>query len=78
MECFKCKKKFKHLSKFNRHINRKIPCNNLETEKYVCNRCGKIFRDTYNLTRHLQKVNLCGKKTELDKQIELYKLKKKY
>jgi len=75
MECFKCKKIYNNLSEFKRHINRKTPCNKPKMGKHMCNKCGKIFRDTYNLTKHLHRINSCNKKTELDKQIELYKLK---
>lgn len=33
---------------------------------YACQKCGKNFRDNYNLLKHLNRKNSCGKKHKLE------------
>lgn len=66
-KCDKCDKIFVHKNDYNKHINKKKPCNknnkaeetNKEIKKYQCNRCNKQFTWKYTLYRHEQKY--CNK-----------------
>jgi uncharacterized C2H2 Zn-finger protein len=53
--CDMCDKTFNRLVDFNRHINRKIPCN----KDTSCYRCGKSFTHSGNLNRHLNNKTKC-------------------
>ena len=62
-ECNKCNKTFRFESEYNKHINKKIPCNLEEKHEYsilkrTCQYCGKIFSRYYILTTHIATV--CG------------------
>ncbi len=58
-KCNKCNKKFFHKNDYQRHINRKTPCDltriyTVESSKKLkCSGCGKTFARQVNLTRHL-------------------------
>ena len=81
MECVKCGKTFKHLSKLKRHVNRKISCTN--NRDYKCRLCKKKFRDKTDYTRHMNRKTLCIQSPEkmkdkiriLELELELQKLK---
>ena len=47
--CPKCDKKFPTISKLNRHLNKKFPC---DVDTNQCAYCGKIFYDVSTKIRH--------------------------
>jgi hypothetical protein len=70
MECLNCNKKFSTIQNLNKHINRKIKCDN----KIECNECKREFKTRQNLNKH--KVNKKGCKTiELENRIKMLELK---
>ena len=58
-ECPKCNKIYSYKSDYDRHINRKISCNEDEKKQYeiikkTCINCGKIFKRYITLKFHLE------------------------
>ncbi|CAH6421379.1 Hypothetical protein KVN_LOCUS243 [uncultured virus] len=54
-KCNKCNKIFKYKNDYERHKNRKIPCD--KESDYICDNCFSKFSSKYNLDRHL--LNNC-------------------
>ena len=52
--CEKCNKIFTIKCNYIRHINRKNPCTN--TDKIICNKCGKEFASKSSLSNHKRNV----------------------
>ena len=59
--CNRCHKEFCKKSNHTRHINRKVPCK--ELNDYKCDICNKEFKRKYNYDRHIEKV--CSSKSVL-------------
>tara|TARA_Y100000813_G_scaffold169970_1_gene132638 strand:- start:152 stop:1018 length:867 start_codon:yes stop_codon:yes gene_type:complete len=53
-KCEKCNKIFTIKCNYIRHINRKNPC--INTDKIVCNKCGKEFASKSSLSNHKRNV----------------------
>jgi len=47
--CAKCNKKFPTISKLNRHLNKKFPC---DVDNCQCSYCGNVFYDVSTKIRH--------------------------
>jgi len=56
-KCELCSKEFKRKYDLDKHLKRKIPCNNI----IQCNNCLKIFKTTFNLNRHQDRKIKCEK-----------------
>ena len=83
--CVACRKNFKLKSNYERHMRRKIPCNNITNiddlalveikndvvEYLSCAYCNEIFTRKYNLIRHIE--GRCKIKTKQDEEMELIK-----
>jgi len=63
-KCEKCEKEFKLKQSYQRHLNKKIPCNRI----IKCDNCNKIFKTLYILNNHLNRKNKCIK-VDLEKEI---------
>jgi hypothetical protein len=51
--CNNCKKTFKIERDYKKHLARKTPCVQLQTE-FPCNKCDRIYSNQYNLDKHKQ------------------------
>ena len=77
-KCELCNKEFKRKYDLERHLKRKIPCNNI----IQCNRCLVIFKTKQKLTNHqnrktpCEKVDLEQEVKDLKNEIEKLKLEK--
>ncbi len=56
--CDNCKKTFNRKINYDRHINKKVPCGNIE--HYECQRCHKEFNKYSNYQQHLNRKNKCS------------------
>lgn len=54
-QCLKCSKEFKTKQELDRHLNRKIKCDN----KIECNDCKREFKTKQKLERHLNRKISC-------------------
>ena len=55
-QCNKCNKIFKQKCNYDRHLNRKVPCDEqIANEKNECKICLKTYSDTYSLHKHVKK-----------------------
>ncbi len=84
--CDKCNKTFNKKLNYERHINKKVPCD--KEEYYICEKCNKEFFRLINYEQHLARKTSCVKniennttqnkkinKSELQLQIEKEKTK---
>lgn len=58
-KCTNCNKSFNKRINYERHINKKVPCN--QQEYYICNKCGKEFYRLCNYDQHLSRKTPCNK-----------------
>ena len=70
MECVRCEKEFKTKQDLNRHLNRKIKCDNIIS----CEDCKKIFKTKQLLKQHKNNKKSC-KEELLEAKIEILELK---
>jgi len=76
-KCEKCNKEFKIKQSYQRHINKKIPCNRV----IKCDNCNKVFKLMSHLTQHLNRKNKCikvdleQKVKDLETKLEITELK---
>ena len=74
-KCSKCNKEFKLKHHLDKHLKRKIPCDNI----IQCNNCLKIFKTTFNLKRHqdrkikCEKIDLEQENQQLKEEVEYLK-----
>lgn len=55
--CNKCNKTFNKKLNYERHINKKVPCDQLES--FTCENCGKDFNKIFNYERHKKRKTPC-------------------
>jgi len=65
--CNKCNKEFTYKNSYNRHLIKKIPCDNI----IKCNNCLTIFKTNQILNNHKNRKNNCIKVDLNQKNIEL-------
>jgi len=76
-KCNKCNKEFKAKQSYQRHLNKKIPCDRI----IKCNNCHKIFKLMSHLTQHNNRKNKCiridleKKVKDLETKLEITELK---
>lgn len=70
MECLKCNKVFSTIQNLNKHLNKKIKCDN----KIECKKCKKEFKTNQKLQQHNNNKKSC-KIIELEQRIEILELK---
>ena len=68
--CTKCNKEFKNKYNLTKHLNKKIPCNNV----IKCDNCLTIFKTNQILSNHLNRKYKCIK-VDLEKEIQELKHK---
>jgi uncharacterized C2H2 Zn-finger protein len=73
-KCKDCGKLFKNLYNYNKHINKKFPCNSI----FKCDICNKIFKTSDGFNKHKKKVFSCNKQNINELNIEIEKLKLKF
>lgn len=77
LKCKICGKEFTTKSNLNRHLKKKIPCQEKKKE-FKCERCQKIFTTKQSLQIHMNKKNICKIKiSNLELEIEKEKIKLK-
>lgn len=70
MECLNCNKVFTTIQNLNKHLTRKIKCDN----KIECKDCKKVFKTKQKLHQHNNNKKDC-KYLELEQRIEILELK---
>jgi len=76
-KCDKCNKEFKIKQSYQRHLNKKIPCDRI----IKCNNCNKTFKLISHLTQHNKRKNKCiridleQKVKDLETKLEISELK---
>lgn len=82
--CYKCNKTFNKKLNYERHVNKKVPCD--QKEYYKCKKCHKEFFRLINYEQHLSRKTSCVKNISLqnnkkinkpDLQLEIEKEKTK-
>jgi len=82
-KCEKCGYETKRKQNFERHINRKTPCNYVVDKKFICNLCSTSFFNSSSLKRHSVKCKgvdsltcpICGERFQY--QVAKYRHMKK-